>query len=42
MWEVAVRSYRRQAIYRGATLAGVFTNSVFGFIHAYVLLVGRR
>jgi ABC-2 type transport system permease protein len=38
MWEVATRSYRRQATYRGATLAGVFTNTVFGFILAYVLL----
>jgi ABC-2 type transport system permease protein len=38
MWEVATRAYRRQATYRGATLAGVFTNTVFGFILAYVLL----
>jgi ABC-2 type transport system permease protein len=35
---VATRAYRRQATYRGATLAGVFTNTVFGFILAYVLL----
>lgn len=42
MWEVAVRSYRRQAVYRGATLAGVFTNTTFGFIHAYVLLAVFR
>jgi ABC-2 type transport system permease protein len=38
MWEVAARSYRRQSTYRGATFAGVFTNTVFGFILAYVLL----
>ena len=38
MWEVATRAYRRQATYRGATFAGVFTNTVFGFILAYVLL----
>jgi ABC-2 type transport system permease protein len=38
MWEVAKRAYRRQATYRGATLAGVITNTAFGFILAYVLL----
>ena len=38
MWEVATRAYRRQSTYRGATFAGVFTNTVFGFILAYVLL----
>src|SRR4051794_30361978 len=38
MWEVAARSYRRHSTYRGATFAGVFTNTVFGFILAYVLL----
>jgi len=37
-WEVARRGYRRYAAYRGATLAGVFTNSVFGFMRAYVLI----
>ena len=42
MWEVAVRAYRRQATYRGATFAGVFTNTVFGFILAYVLLAVYR
>lgn len=36
--EVARRTYRRIATYRGATLAGVFTNTVFGFLLAYVLL----
>ena len=36
--EVARRSYRRFSTYRGATFAGVFTNTVFGFLMAYVLL----
>jgi ABC-2 type transport system permease protein len=42
MWEVASRSYSRQATYRGATAAGVFTNTAFGFILAYVLLAVMR
>lgn len=37
-FEVARRTYRRVATYRGATVAGVFTNTVFGFLLAYVLL----
>jgi ABC-2 type transport system permease protein len=37
-WELAVCGYRRYAIYRGATFAGVFTNSVFGLMKGYVLL----
>lgn len=37
-WEVARRGFRRFATYRGATFAGVFTNTVFGFLKAYVLL----
>lgn len=37
-WEVARRAFRRQATYRSATAAGVFTNTVFGFLLAYVLL----
>lgn len=35
---MARRSFRRFSTYRGATFAGVFTNTVFGFLHAYVLL----
>lgn len=35
---VAARSFRRYATYRGATLAGIFTNSVFGVIVSYVYL----
>jgi ABC-2 type transport system permease protein len=37
-WEVARRGYLRFATYRGATIAGVFTNTVFGFLRAYVLI----
>lgn len=37
-WETAVRGYRRFATYRGATLAGVFTNTVFGLLRGSVLL----
>jgi ABC-2 type transport system permease protein len=36
--EVARRAFARQATYRAATVAGVFTNTVFGFLLAYVLL----
>jgi ABC-2 type transport system permease protein len=41
-WEVARRAYRRQSTYRVATLAGVFTNTVFGFILASVLIAVFR
>jgi ABC-2 type transport system permease protein len=41
-WEVAVRGCRRHAAYRAATFAGVFTNTVFGFIQAYVFLAVFR
>jgi ABC-2 type transport system permease protein len=37
-WEVARRGFARYATYRWATFAGVFTNSVFGFIRAYVYI----
>jgi ABC-2 type transport system permease protein len=37
-WELAVSGYRRFASYRGATLAGAFTNCVFGLMRGYVLL----
>lgn len=37
-WEVCRRGYRRFATYRAATFAGVFTNTVFGFLRAYVLV----
>lgn len=35
-WEVAVRGFRRYATYRWATVAGIFTNTVFGFFTAYI------
>lgn len=39
LWfEVARRSFRRHSTYRAATYAGVFTNTIFGFIKAYVLI----
>ncbi len=40
MWYVAVAagSFRRYATYRIATMAGVFTNTVFGFIVAYTYI----
>jgi ABC-2 type transport system permease protein len=36
--EVARRTYARISTYRSATLAGVFTNTAFGFLLAYILL----
>ena len=35
--EVARRTYACTSTYRSATVAGVFTNTVFGFLLAYVL-----
>lgn len=40
--EVSRRTFRRMTVYRGATAAGVFTNTVFGFLIAYVLLAVYR
>ena len=37
-WEVARRSFRRHSTYRAALVAGVFTNTVFGFLKTYVLI----
>jgi ABC-2 type transport system permease protein len=37
-WQVARRGFRRFATYRAATFAGVFTNTVFGFLRAYVFV----
>jgi ABC-2 type transport system permease protein len=42
LWELAQRSFRRNATYRAATFGGVFTNTVFGFIRASVLLAVYR
>lgn len=36
--EVARRSFRRWSTYRLATAAGVFTNTAFGYLRAYILL----
>jgi ABC-2 type transport system permease protein len=41
-WEVARRGYRRYAAYPAATVAGAFTNTVFGFLQAYILLAVYR
>ncbi|HEV7641028.1 MAG TPA: ABC-2 family transporter protein [Gaiellaceae bacterium] len=41
-WEIAKRGWRRHAAYPGATAAGVFTNTIFGFIQAYILLAVFR
>lgn len=40
--EVARQTFRRMTVYRGATVAGVFTNTVFGFLIAYVLVAVYR
>ena len=39
---VAQRSFRRWSTYRAATVAGIFTNSVFGIIRASVLVAVVR
>ena len=40
--EFARRGYRRYAAYPAATIAGVFTNTMFGFMIAYILLALYR
>jgi ABC-2 type transport system permease protein len=42
--EVAIRSFQRHLAYRSATLAAIFTNSIFGVIIAssYIALYGAR
>ncbi|MDQ3401967.1 MAG: ABC-2 family transporter protein [Actinomycetota bacterium] len=37
-WALAVAGFRRYATYRQATVAGAFTNVVFGFLRCYVML----
>jgi viologen exporter family transport system permease protein len=37
-WEMARRGYRRYAAYPAATWAGVFTNTAFGFMQAYIFI----
>ena len=41
-WEIAKRGWGRYAAYPAAAWAGAFTNSVFGFMQAYVLLALYR
>jgi ABC-2 type transport system permease protein len=41
-WGVARLGYRRYSAYRAATLGGLFTNTVFGFMRSYVLLAVLR
>jgi ABC-2 type transport system permease protein len=41
-WEIAKRGWRRYAAYPWATTAGVFTNTIFGFLQAYILLAVYR
>lgn len=41
-WEVARRGFRRFATYRGATIGGLITNTVFGFLRAYILIALYR
>ncbi|MDR7321708.1 MULTISPECIES: ABC transporter permease [Catenuloplanes] len=37
-WVIAVSGFRRYATYRQATVAGAFTNTVFGFLRCYLFL----
>jgi ABC-2 type transport system permease protein len=41
-WEFARRGYQRYAAYPAATWAGVFANTAFGFMQAYILLAVYR
>ena len=41
-WEIAKRGWRRYAAYPWATVAGVFTNTIFGLLQAYILLAVYR
>ena len=35
---IATRAFRRYSTYRAVTLAGIFTNSVFGVIYSFAYL----
>jgi ABC-2 type transport system permease protein len=37
-WEIARRGFARYAAYPAASIAGAFTNIVFGFVRTYILL----
>ncbi|CAB4703373.1 MAG: ABC transporter permease [Actinobacteria bacterium] len=39
---IATRAFRRYSTYTGATVAGIFTNSVFGVISSFVLIAVWR
>src|SRR5256714_7292530 len=41
-WEIAKRGWRRYAAYPWATAAGIFTNTIFGFLQAYIPLAVFR
>jgi ABC-2 type transport system permease protein len=41
-WEIAKRGWRRYSAYPWATAAGMFTNTVFGFLQAYILIAVYR
>jgi viologen exporter family transport system permease protein len=41
-WEIARLGFRRWSTYRAATVAGIFTNTVFGFVKASVLIAVFR
>jgi ABC-2 type transport system permease protein len=41
-WEIARRAFQRHASYRGEMWGGVFTNTVFGFMLAYIMLAVYR
>lgn len=37
-WEIARSGFARYAAYPAATVAGIWTNTIFGFLQAYILL----
>ena len=41
-WEVGRRAFRQQAAYRELDIAGILTQTVFGFLRGYVLLAVYR
>jgi ABC-2 type transport system permease protein len=41
-WEIARRAFAKQAAYGVAAVAGMFTNTFFGFVRAYILIEVHR
>ena len=41
-WELARAEFRRYSTYRAATVSGLFTNTVFGFLRAAVLIAALK